>query len=191
MFSASTRYVLNNEKSRCPVLLSNGDMEEAGAVPPPTIIDAQSGVSIPDPNASDAPARHWALFRDPFPKPSYLFALVAGNIKHVEEKYVVGTGAVASASASDNSQANADVEWEYTYGYDKTIPLLRKPSVNRLEKLKQKVVSLKVFAEPASVSENRNSNNKVSHAMTSLVKSMKFDEEYFGLEYDLNTFNVV
>jgi aminopeptidase N len=50
---------LRADKSRYPVLLSNGNLVEEGAL--------DNG-------------RHFARWHDPFPKPSYLFALVAGNL---------------------------------------------------------------------------------------------------------------
>jgi aminopeptidase N len=54
-----------------PVLLSNGNLIEAGKV---------------------APGRHYATWRDPFPKPCYLFALVAGDLVRVADTHVTGSG---------------------------------------------------------------------------------------------------
>jgi aminopeptidase N len=52
------------EKKRFPILLANGDPIASGDL---------------DPEEGKSP-RHWAEWRDPFPKPSYLFAMVAGNL---------------------------------------------------------------------------------------------------------------
>ena len=59
------------EKAKYPVLLSNGNLEEAG--------------DFPD-------GRHYALWNDPFPKPSYLFALVAGDLGKIEDTYTTAEG---------------------------------------------------------------------------------------------------
>jgi aminopeptidase N len=54
------------DEARYPVLLSNGNLREKG---------------------KEAGGRHWARFEDPFPKPSYLFALVAANLEVLKDKY--------------------------------------------------------------------------------------------------------
>ena len=54
------------DKQKYPVLLSNGNLMDTGEL---------------------ADGRHWALWKDPFHKPAYLFALVAGNLLHVEDHY--------------------------------------------------------------------------------------------------------
>jgi aminopeptidase N len=59
------------DKARFPVLLSNGNLRDSGET------DDQ---------------RHWVLWQDPFKKPSYLFALVAGNLVCVNDKYITGAG---------------------------------------------------------------------------------------------------
>jgi aminopeptidase N len=59
------------DADRFPVLLSNGNPDGSG--------DAGSG-------------RAWARWRDPFPKPSYLFALVAGNLVQLEDHFVTRSG---------------------------------------------------------------------------------------------------
>jgi aminopeptidase N len=59
------------EKARCPVLLSNGNPDGSGDLPG---------------------GRHWARWVDPFPKPSYLFALVAGDLKALEERFTTRSG---------------------------------------------------------------------------------------------------
>ena len=105
------------ESARYPVLLSNGNLVEEGA--------------------NDD--RHWTVWEDPFPKPSYLFALVAGELECVEDSFrTVG-------------------------GRD---------------------VSLKIYVAAKDV-------GKCDHAMLSLQKSMRWDEEVFGREYDLDIFNIV
>jgi aminopeptidase N len=62
---------LRADKARYPVLLSNGNLVEQG--------DLDAG-------------RHFATWHDPFPKPSYLFALVAGDLEAREQKIVSRTG---------------------------------------------------------------------------------------------------
>ncbi|HET9482746.1 MAG TPA: aminopeptidase N [Xanthomonadales bacterium] len=59
------------DRGHFPVLLSNGNPSGAG--------------SLPD-------GRHWARWIDPFPKPSYLFALVAGRLERIEQRYRTGAG---------------------------------------------------------------------------------------------------
>ena len=59
------------DKARCPVLLSNGNLVESG--------DAPDG-------------KHFAVWEDPFPKPCYLFALVAGNLARAEDTFVTRSG---------------------------------------------------------------------------------------------------
>ncbi|HEX3937386.1 MAG TPA: aminopeptidase N [Xanthobacteraceae bacterium] len=60
------------EKSEAAVLLSNGNLVDAGDIP---------GTS-----------RHFATWHDPFPKPSYLFALVGGNLACVEDSFTTMSG---------------------------------------------------------------------------------------------------
>ncbi len=59
------------DRARYPVLLSNGNPMEAGELPG---------------------GRHYAVWDDPFPKPCYLFALVAGDLEHVEETFTTASG---------------------------------------------------------------------------------------------------
>jgi aminopeptidase N len=56
---------------RYPVLLSNGNLVGSGA---------------------EANGRHWARFHDPFPKPSYLFAMVAANLEHIADRITTRSG---------------------------------------------------------------------------------------------------
>ena len=109
-------------KEDYPVLLSNGNKLDSG--------DIENGDK----------SRHYATWKDPFPKPSYLFCIVAGNLGSISSTYT-------------------------------TQPSGRK-------------VHLEVFSEPENVS-------KLGHALESLKKSMKWDEDTFGLEYDLDIYNVV
>ena len=107
------------DKTSYPVLLGNGNKIEEG--------ESDNG-------------RHFATWSDPYPKPSYLFCIVAGNLGSVSSSYT-------------------------------TQPSGRK-------------VHLEVFSEPENVS-------KLDHALESLKKSMKWDEDTFGLEYDLDIYNIV
>ncbi len=105
-------------KAKYPVLLSNGNLHESGE------IDA---------------TRHWATWEDPFPKPTYLFALVAGDLGKIEEQFITKS-------------------W--------------------------REVTLQIYVQPHNI-------NKCQHAMTSLKKAMRWDEEVYGREYDLGIFMVV
>ncbi|CDJ48903.1 hypothetical protein EBH_0022760 [Eimeria brunetti] len=110
---------LEANKAKYPVLLSNGDKTEEGPV-------------------HDSPERHFAVFTDPHPKPSYLFAVLAGNFAAIEDKFTTKSG---------------------------------------------KEVALAVYSEPAQL-------HKLNWAMHSVKVSMKWEEDHFGREYDLDTFNV-
>ena len=83
--------------------------------------------------------RHFAVWNDPFPKPSYLFALVAGDLEKVEDIFITASG---------------------------------------------RKVKLNIYVEYGN-------SHLTSHAMESLKKSMKWDEETYGLEYDLDLFQIV
>lgn len=106
------------DKKNYPVLLSNGDLIEKKDLPN---------------------GRQQATWKDPFKKPAYLFALVAGDLGVVEDSFITSSG---------------------------------------------KKVKLEVFA-------SHGKQNRCYHAMESLKKSMKWDEERFGLEYDLNQYMIV
>ena len=106
------------DKARFPVLLSNGNPAGSGDLPG---------------------GRHWARWVDPHPKPSYLFALVAGDLVAVEDRFTTRSG--------------------------REVPL--------------------------GIWVRRGDEDKCGHAMASLKKSMRWDEEVFGLEYDLDVFNIV
>ena len=105
------------ERERYPVLLSNGNRTGEG--------DAGGG-------------RHWVGWEDPFPKPSYLFALVAGDLACHRDEFVTMSG--------------------------RTVPL-------------------EIWVEHQNI-------DKCEHAMRSLKKSMKWDEEVFGLEIDLDLYMI-
>ncbi len=106
------------EQHRYPVLLSNGN---------------------PVGNGPQDDGRHWATWEDPFMKPAYLFALVAGDLWCVEDSF-------STLSGRD--------------------------------------VALRIYVEPENI-------DKCQHAMNSLKKSMRWDEEVYGREYDLDIFMIV
>lgn len=112
------RVTIRADRAACPVLLSNGNLVEA----------------------SDLPGgRHAAVWHDPFPKPCYLFALVAGDLACNEDSFVTRSG---------------------------------------------RKVALRIFVEHGKVA-------RTAYAMDALKRSMRWDEERFGLEYDLDLFNIV
>ena len=115
---AKYRVMLRADKQQYPVLLSNGNLIEEG--------DLGDG-------------RHYALWEDPFKKPSYLFALVAGKLVCEEQQIRLKSGRDAL---------------------------------------------LQVWVEEGNL-------DKTAHAMSSLIKSIRWDEERFGLELDLDHFMVV
>ena len=79
------------------------------------------------------------VWHDPFPKPSYLFALVAGDLGHIEDEFITCSG---------------------------------------------KKVDLRIYCE-------KGKEGRLYYAMDSLKRAMRWDEEKFGREYDLNLFNIV
>lgn len=83
--------------------------------------------------------RHFAEWSDPFPKPSYLFALVAGDLDVLADKFITMSG---------------------------------------------REVALRVFVDPGQAS-------RAAYALDSLKRAMKWDEEAFGREYDLDLFMIV
>lgn len=112
------RVRIEADKERYPILLSNGNLVEEG--------EAENG-------------RHYAVWSDPFPKPSYLFATVAGNLGSIADAFTTMSG---------------------------------------------RKVKLQLFSEPENV-------DKLYYAMDSLKRSMKWDEDRYGLEYDLDLYNIV
>ena len=99
-------------------LLSNGNLVEQGELPG---------------------GRHFAVWNDPFPKPSYLFALVAGELDVLEDSLVTMSG---------------------------------------------RTVALRIYVDPGMAS-------RAAYAMDALKRSMKWDEQAFGREYDLDLFMIV
>ncbi len=106
------------DKKTAPVLLSNGNLVDCG--------DLDGG-------------RHFALWRDPFPKPSYLFALVAGDLGHINDTYTTLTG---------------------------------------------RKIDLFIYVEHGN-------EPRAEYAMDSLKRAMRWDEETYGREYDLDIFMIV
>ena len=106
------------DKQRYPILLSNGN---------------------PVASAESEDGRHSATWEDPFKKPAYLFALVAGDLWCVEDRFTTRSG---------------------------------------------REVTLRIYVEPENI-------DKCQHAMDSLKRSMAWDEEVYGREYDLDIFMIV
>jgi len=106
------------DKKAYPVLLSNGNKIESG--------ELENG-------------HHWATWQDPFPKPSYLFALVAGDLAEIK-----------------GSHTTPD----------------------------EREIALSLFVE-------HHNRDKCDHAMQSLKKAMRWDEQTFGLVYDLDVYMIV
>ena len=109
------------DRASCPVLLSNGNLVEQGEA---------------------ADGRHWTLWEDPFKKPSYLFALVAGDLGHIEERFTTRSGRevtlrvwsehenVGSLEHSMRSLVNS-MEWdEEVYGREYDLDLFNIVAVN-------------------------------------------------------------
>ena len=101
-----------------PVLLSNGNLIESGALPG---------------------GRHFAVWHDPFPKPCYLFALVAGDLGKITDEFVTLSG---------------------------------------------RRVDLRIYVEHGN-------EPRAAYAMDALKRAMKWDEEAYGREYDLDIFMIV
>lgn len=106
------------DRKDCPVMLSNGNLVEEGEVDD---------------------GRHFVCWHDPFKKPSYLFALVAGNLVCIEDDFTTMSG---------------------------------------------RKVGLYIYVELRN-------HEKCAHAMESLKKAMRWDEETFGREYDLDRYMIV
>ena len=109
---------IHADGASCPVLLSNGNQVARG---------------------DEAGGRHWVKWEDPFPKPSYLFAMVAAKLDKLEDSFVTRSGRKAT---------------------------------------------LQVWVEPGKV-------DQCAWAMQALRKSMKWDEDTFGLEVDLDCYMIV
>ncbi|WP_269617254.1 aminopeptidase N [Prochlorococcus marinus] len=117
-----SRYTVRIEADRelYPVLLSNGNEKNSG-------------------NLKNNHRRHEIIWEDPFPKPCYLFALVAGKLNSVSDIYFTNTG---------------------------------------------RSIDIKIYVEPGD-------EKYTKHAVISLKKAMKWDEDNYGLEYDLDEYKIV
>lgn len=109
---------ISADKAKYPVLLSNGNKIDSGKL-------------------SDG--RHFATWQDPFKKPSYLFALVAGNLACVKDEFLTCSG---------------------------------------------RTIDLRLYVEPGN-------EDKCQHALDSLKRAMRWDEQAYGREYDLDIFMIV
>ena len=109
---------IHADKAAFPFLLSNGNQIAAG--------DEPGG-------------RHWAKWEDPFPKPAYLFAMVAAKLDRLENDFTTRSG---------------------------------------------RKVKLAVFVEPGKL-------DQCGFAMQALKRAMKWDEDVFGLELDLDQYMIV
>ena len=107
------------DKAEAPVLLANGNLIDHGDIP--------------------GTARHFAVWHDPFPKPSYLFALVGGQLARVADTFTTMSG---------------------------------------------RNVVLHIYVEPGK-------EDRCAYAMDSLKRAMRWDEQAFGREYDLDIFMIV
>ena len=106
------------DKTQAPVLLANGNLTDSGDLPG---------------------GRHFAVWHDPHKKPSYLFALVGGDLARVEDKFVTMSG---------------------------------------------RDVTLRIYVEHGK-------EDRCGYAMDALKRSMRWDEDAFGREYDLDIFMIV
>ena len=111
---------IESDRFEFPVLLSNGNKKYAGIL-------------------KDNANRHEVVWEDPFPKPSYLFALVAGKLEYVSDTYITSSG---------------------------------------------RLVEINLYVESGD-------EKYTKHALDSLKKAMKWDEDKYNLEYDLNEYNIV
>ena len=109
---------IHADRARYPVLLSNGNLAAAG---------------------KEAGGRHWAKWEDPFPKPSYLFAMVAAKLEKLEDSFVTRSG---------------------------------------------RRTKLAVYVDPDKL-------DQCGFAMRCLKSAMKWDEDVFGLELDLDGYMIV
>jgi len=115
---ATYRTTIVADKTRYPVMLSNGNPVESGEL---------------------ENNQHWITWEDPFKKPAYLFALVAGDLACIKDRFTTMSG---------------------------------------------REVALEIYVEEHNV-------DKCDHAMRSLQNAMRWDEEKFGREYDLDIYMIV
>jgi len=106
------------DKTKYPILLSNGNLIDKG--------ELDNG-------------RHWVRWHDPYKKPCYLFALVAGDLALTSGSYTTSSG---------------------------------------------REVALEIYTE-------HHNADRTDHAITSLKRAMKWDEDNFGLKYDLDIYMIV
>jgi aminopeptidase N len=109
---------IHADRGKYPVLLSNGNLVASGEA---------------------AEGRHWARWRDPFPKPSYLFAMVAAKLDRLDDAFVTRSG---------------------------------------------RRVQLAIYVDPGKL-------DQCGFAMQALKRAMRWDEEQFGLEVDLDNYSIV
>lgn len=109
---------MSADKACFPILLANGNLVASG--------DGDAGT-------------HWAEWEDPFPKPSYLFAMVAGDLSANRDRFTTMSG---------------------------------------------REIELNIWVREKDLP-------KTQHAMDSLKAAMRWDEEVYGREYDLDLFNIV
>ncbi|ACS50883.1 aminopeptidase N [Bartonella grahamii] len=112
------RVKIEADSQTIPILLSNGNLVETGTL---------------------ENNRHFAIWEDPYPKPSYLFALVGGDLDKLEDHFTTVSG-------------------------------------RRIE--------LGIYVE-------KGKTKRATYAMDALKRSMRWDEQCFGREYDLDVFNIV
>jgi aminopeptidase N len=125
---ATYRVTICAAKATFPCLLANGNLVASGeGTPDGWFATAASG------------DRHWARWEDPFPKPSYLFAMVAANLDLLEDHFTTKSG---------------------------------------------KDALLQIYVEPGKL-------DQAGFAMQALKKCMRWDEDVFGLELDLERFMIV
>ena len=109
---------IHADREKYPVLLSNGNPVASG---------------------TEAEGRHWVRWHDPFPKPCYLFAMVAAKLEKLEDSFVTRSG---------------------------------------------RRVQLAIYVDPGKL-------DQCGFAMRALKRAMKWDEETFGLEVDLDHYSIV
>lgn len=115
---ATFKVTVEADQKTCPVLLSNGNLVNEG---------------------EGKDNRHFTVWEDPTPKPCYLFALVAGDLVHIQDKFTTMSG---------------------------------------------QDVDLYIYVREGD-------EGQCDHAMEALKKSMKWDEDVYGREYQYNLFNIV
>src|SRR6266404_5970642 len=129
---------IHADRAEYPWLLSNGNLVARGDEVHPTPATSASSGGEEGKLQRQGP-RHWVRWVDPFPKPSYLFAMVAARLDRLEDGFVTRSG---------------------------------------------RKVKLFVFVEPGKL-------DQCKFAMAALKRAMKWDEEVFGLELDLDQYMIV